>query len=324
MAEYPVPAGITERMLTLRTCGLAIPAAFTVPTDRVPAAALLLIPGSLFCDVNGDFPSWNSFPGTNAYLAHQLAERGIAVMRYAKAGPGTGTVVEDQAIWDQHRSWEGRVTIARGAIALFHQTLSEIGFAGPVYISGHSEGSVVASRLVAEYPSETRAAGVVLLSGPAVGILSVMAERVAREAPPEEREARVASMTAANAAIMKGEPIPNDLRSLGWIAGVANMPPEGHKYLADCERTDPCASAAAIGVRVLVVQGTNDDNVTMHDAERLMAARAGQPTELLALEGLSHTFKRVPPGTNQMLAFGWPGPCDESVADGVARWIGAA
>jgi alpha-beta hydrolase superfamily lysophospholipase len=323
MAEYPLPRGVAERSLVLRTVGLAIPAAFTTPTARPATAALLLIPGSLFCDVNGDFPSWNSYPGTNAYLAHQLAGRGIAVLRYAKAGPGTGSVVEDQGQWDRHRTWDGRVTIARAALTLLRTVLEEGGLDLPMIVSGHSEGAVVASRLVAEHPGEARAAGLVLLAGPAVGILGVMRERIEREAPADQREARLEAMDTVIAAIRAGQAIPERYRNPKepyGVGGLAMMPAEGLKYLADSDATDPCATLADVGVPVLIVQGSDDANVTVHDAERLHAARAARPSTLLVLDGLSHMFKRVPAGTDPMATFGWPGPCDERVADGVVRW----
>ena len=62
---------------------------------RALASAILLVPGSLFSDVNGDYPAWNSFPHVYAHLAHQLSARGHAVYRFAKLGPGTGSVAVD-------------------------------------------------------------------------------------------------------------------------------------------------------------------------------------------------------------------------------------
>ena len=318
-----MPVGVAERALVLRTCGLAIPAAFTTPTNRPVEAALLFIPGSLFCDLNGDFPSWNSYPGTNAYLARQLAERGIAVLRFAKAGPGTGTVVEDQPDWDRHRTWDGRVTIARAALVLLRSAMSTEGLEVPVFVAGHSEGAVVAGRLAAEHAAEVQAAGVVLLAGPALGILGVMREQHERMAAPEERAARLTAVDAVLAAIRAAQPIPDEYKEMPHIGALAKMPPEGLAYLADSDRTDPCATIATVVPRVLIVQGTADLNVTPRDAERLRAARAGKPTDVLMLDGLSHSFKHIPAGTDPGVAFGWPGPCDAGVAEGVAAWIRA-
>ncbi|HEY8309092.1 MAG TPA: hypothetical protein VIG47_00985, partial [Gemmatimonadaceae bacterium] len=85
-----------EFPLTLHVPGWSVPAALTLPlsaSDGV-ASAILLVPGSLFCDVDGDFPQWNSYPHVYAHLARQLSARGHAVYRFAKLGPGTGSVAD--------------------------------------------------------------------------------------------------------------------------------------------------------------------------------------------------------------------------------------
>ncbi len=64
MADTLPVTAWSEHATTLDAPGWAIPAALTVPTsdDGHVASAILLVPGSLSCDVNGDFPAWNSFP----------------------------------------------------------------------------------------------------------------------------------------------------------------------------------------------------------------------------------------------------------------------
>src|SRR6476660_1214640 len=87
-----------EYACTLAISGWDIPAALTLPAlhdeARLPSA-VLLIPGSLFSDVNGDYPTWNSFPSVYKHLARHLSARGHAVYRFAKLGPGTGSIATD-------------------------------------------------------------------------------------------------------------------------------------------------------------------------------------------------------------------------------------
>src|ERR1044071_4150645 len=105
-----------EHACVLAVSGWEIPAALTLPpgATRV-ASAILLVPGSLFSDVNGDYPAWNSFPHVYAHLAHQLSARGHAVYRFAKLGPGTGSVATDTTEAAKIRTWDGRLTIATAA-----------------------------------------------------------------------------------------------------------------------------------------------------------------------------------------------------------------
>src|SRR5437868_1930667 len=166
-----------EHACTLATHGWNIPAALTLPAsvenNELPSA-ILLIPGSLFSDVNGDYPSWNSFPGVYKHLARQLSARGHAVYRFAKLGPGTGSVATDADRASAVRTWDGRRVIASAALTAMRDELATRGVSVErVIAAGHSEGSVVVSQLAtSERGGELD--GVVLLAGPSVGILEIM------------------------------------------------------------------------------------------------------------------------------------------------------
>src|ERR1051326_9570169 len=133
--------------LTLTIPGLEVPAALTLP-DGAVAAAVLLVPGSLFSDVDGNYPTWQSFPRVYAHLAEGLTRRGLAVLRFAKLGPGTGSVQTDPALAATSRTWAGRARTARAALALLRSELAARGLEPPrTVLAGHSEGSVVVSVL---------------------------------------------------------------------------------------------------------------------------------------------------------------------------------
>src|SRR5215831_1530402 len=114
-----------EHRCALAAHGWSIPAALTLPasTHGTLPSAILLVPGSLYCDVNGDFPTWNSFPHVYAHLARQLSARGHAVYRFAKLGPGTGSVATDAEQSGCVRNWGGRLTIATAALDAMRQEL---------------------------------------------------------------------------------------------------------------------------------------------------------------------------------------------------------
>lgn len=272
-----------EHLGELQVSGYRIPAALTLPQGPAKSA-ILLVPGSLFSDVNGDYPAWNSFPHVQAHLARQLSARGHAVYRFAKLGPGTGSVVTDEAAAATVRTWDGRVVIAAAALAAMRAELARHGVRPPkTVLAGHSEGAVVASRLAV---SGAEVDGVALLAGPSVGILGIMREQ-------------------------------------GILGAFDTMPDQAKQYLRDCDATDPKALAAAIRQPVLVVQGGDDTQVAPRHAEALIAARGGARTESLFVAGLSHMFKVVPAGVTGPAAFGYPGETDPRVADGLDRWIGS-
>src|SRR5512146_2608315 len=172
----------SEIPATIRVPGWELPAALTLPSSlqagELLPSAILLVPGSLFSDVNGDYPTWNSFPHVYAHLAHQLSSRGHAVYRFAKLGPGTGSVAVDQALAAALRRWEGRLVIATAALDAMRRELESRGVrVARTIAAGHSEGSVVVSRLAVSDRARDLD-GVVLLSGPSVGILGIMREQI--------------------------------------------------------------------------------------------------------------------------------------------------
>jgi predicted esterase len=315
----------------LATSGWQIPAACTLPASRENAAlpsAILLVPGSLFSDVNGDYPTWQSFPHVYAHLAHQLSARGHAVYRFAKLGPGTGSVAAEPDLAAQTRTWDGRLAIASAALDAMRRELEVRGVAVERTIAaGHSEGAVVVSRLAVSDRAE-ELDGVALLAGPSVGILGIMREQIGFGVPPDQLDDVRRRLDEAIAFIRRGEPIPPTLAEgpgMG-IGALGSMPDEGRRYMREVDATDPLRLASEMSQRVLVVQGGNDSSVPAHHGEALrdaLIARDGGAarTEYLFVPGVTHMFKVVPADVTGPDAFGYPGETDARVADGIDRWI---
>jgi len=323
-------ATYAEHPCSLQISGWEIPAAFTLPadSDKAVASAVLLIPGSLFSDVNGDYPTWNSFPHVYAHLAQQLAARGHAVYRFAKLGPGTGSVAFDPDESAKVRTWDGRLVIATAALDAMQRELSARGLVAPrIIVAGHSEGSVVASRLaVSERGAELD--GVVLLSGPSIGILGIMREQVGFGVAPGDLDDVRRRLDEAIAFIRRAEPIPAELAKgpgMG-IGALASMPEDGRRYMREVDAADPLALARSMTQPVLVVQGGNDSSVPTHHGEALrdvlVARQHGETrTRYEFIPELTHMFKIVPPEVVGPAAFGYPGPTDARVDGAVDGWI---
>jgi alpha-beta hydrolase superfamily lysophospholipase len=321
-----------ETLTTLDVSGWSIPAALTLPPsanrdDALPSA-ILLVPGSLFSDVNGDYPSWNSFPHVYGHLARQLSAKGHAVYRFAKLGPGTGSTPIDQELSAKVRNWEGRLVIATAALDAMIRELESRGLrADRTIAAGHSEGSVVVSRLAISEAGR-RLDGVVLLSGPSIGILGIMREQIDLHVAPNAREEARRKHDEAVGYIHRGERIPPALATGGGmgISALANMPPEALTYMREVDLTDPVALAREMSQPTLVVQGGKDDSVPTHHGERLrdaLRSRAGgaAKTSYVSVPEVSHMYKVVPPEVVGPAAFGYPGPVDSRVVDGIDGWI---
>jgi alpha-beta hydrolase superfamily lysophospholipase len=310
--------------LTLRVHGYEIPAALEIP-ESAPVGAVLLIPGSLFANVDGEFPAWNTFPRVYAYLAEQMAERGLVVYRFAKLGPGTGSVETADAQPERIRSWAGRARIAHAALAHFRGELAARGIRAPrMVLAGHSEGAVVASVMAAEGADVD---GVALLSGPSIGVLGIMIEQAHAMLPPGASDEPVTLLEEIVAHIRTTGVIPADLKAragTGFGAGaLATMPPDAIVYMRDCDATDPVAAIAGYEKPVLIVQGGIDSSVPVHHAERLRESRGATPTTYKFFPELQHMYKPVPAGASPMEIFGLTGPTDPRIAETIDNWVRA-
>jgi len=265
----------------------------------------------LFSDVDGDYPTWNVHPHAMRDIAHQLAARGIASMRQAKIGPGTGSVTVDAEKAKAHGRFANRMRVAREAIAHLRASVPGV----PLFVAGHSEGALVASMLGAEGAEMD---GVVSLSGPALRLIDIMRAQAAAMFPG-------ADMTAydrAMADIRAGKPIRDADKADPALAGMAHMPPEALQFIAQIDAVDPLAEIAKVKKRMLLVQGGRDQSVFAEQVDQLAAARAGLPTEIARFPELNHTYKRVPEGLSSMESFAVSSESDPAVVDAIVKWIG--
>ena len=301
---------MTEEDASLVVDGVRIPGRITKPAGAARASVLLL-PGSLFSDADGDYPAWNVRPHVYRDFAHQLAALGIASMRQAKIGPGTGSETIDAALSAAHQHFAERVVVARAAVA----RLREAAPRAPLFVAGHSEGAVVASLLCAG--ENEGIAGMISLSAPALRIMDIMRAQSAAMMPGAD----MSGFDAAVADMRAGRPLSDAARSNPMLAGLAQMPPQALVYLREVDAVDPCETISRVRLRTLLLQGGRDQSVTPEQVDALAAARAGLPTEIVRFPELQHFYKRAEPGLDAMASFALATDNDPAVAEAIARWI---
>lgn len=297
---------------TLVVDGVRIPGRLTRPTARAPAAAVLIVPGSLFSDVDGDYPFMNAKPHAYRDLAHQLAAHGIATMRQAKLGPGTGSETLDANEASKHRRFVNRVRVASAALARLRETAPNAG----LFVAGHSEGALVTGLLAAQEP----VAGMVSLSGPALRLFDIMRNQLVAMTPP----GAPVDLTTFDRAVpdaRAGRPLPPDAARHPQTAMLVSMGPEALAFMRDIDAVDPLAVIAGVHAPVLIVQGGRDQSVSPEQADALAKARRNLPTELARFPELQHFYKRAAPGMSAMESFMLSGESDPAVASAIADWI---
>lgn len=325
MPAQDAPAAYVEERTFVEAVGWRIPAAITLPANPgdldAPAGLIVLVPGSLYSDVDGDFPMFDAHPHAYRDLARQLAERGHAVIRYAKRGPGTGAEVVDSTQGEASRQFQARVTVLKAAMRVLRARAGADGADAPVVAAGHSEGAVVVSMAAAQ---GVRMDGVVILSGPSVGIYDIMREQL--PIPPGASPGAYAPFDRVVAALRTGDGIPqieSDDPTLQSLAFVVRSGEAGIRYMTQIDAVDPVATLARVGQPVLLVQGGRDTSVPAHHAQALRAARedAGLATELAYFPDLTHFYKVAPEGMDPMVAFMLDVESDPRVGQAIDAWI---
>jgi hypothetical protein len=318
-ATNPQAADFVERPLTLEVDGVRIPAALTVPGTGQPVAAIVLIPGSLFIDVDGNLPFMNLYPRMNADLAQQLAAWGHAVLRFAKIGPGTGSEVIDPERIELHRHFVERVVVARAALRRLREELGDTARNVRVWaVAGHSEGAVVASLLAAEAPDVD---AVISLSGPSVGLLGIMRDQASMFPGPDGKPADLSAFDEAAARIRRGEPLQPDAARQPQLAMLATLDPKALAYIREVDAVDPARSLAAVNRPVVIIQGGRDGGVPEKHAHRLAEARGTRPTTLKVFPELQHFYKRAEPDMDPQAAFSLATATDPRVAEAIDGWL---
>lgn len=304
--------GLKESTGSVIVHGVEVPYRITMPEH--PRGAILLIPGSLGSDVDGNYATMGLSPHAYADLAHQLGARGYAVLRMAKVGPGTGsrTINPEESI--RHNDFRTRVEVAEAGWRAL-----PIG-SGPRLIAGHSEGALVAF-LLAVRPG-IDADGVVSLSGPSQSIYAIMRDQVATISTRPGVTPDLTAFDAAVAAFRAGRELPSSLAANPQTMMLASMPPAAIVYLNSVDKEDVLAAIARVRQPVLIVQGGRDFSVPSRHADALARAREGLPTERAFFPGLTHFYKQAPDNIAPMQAMALTSESDPAVSDAIASWAG--
>ena len=317
--------GITERQIAIDVDGVRIPAVLSKPEPDPVTWCVLLIPGSFYNDVDGNYlmKDGNPFearPHVYADLARQLSALGHAVLRYGRAG----TIRLDEEAAVAHRRFSERTVVAAQACREMRELVPE---AKACAIAGHSEGSVVAL-LVATQGSDAAVDACICLSGPACRFFDLMIRQA--EATMKDGMASFADFKfpfelyrKSIELVRAGEPVPDHVRSALPPFGVHAMPEVAKQYLRDYDAVDSCKVIAHVPCPVLIVQGGRDTSVAPENAQALFDARTGSKTGTTKafFPELQHFYKRVPPGISDNELFGLEGESDGEVTDQISIWL---
>ena len=301
-ADTTAPAAAVESPYTIRSAGLELGGTLTVPraaSGKVPV--VVIIAGSGPTDRNGN-SQMGIWPNSYAQLAWRLAERGIASLRYDKRVLATtrGTVDISKL------TLEDFAADARAAA----DSLSRDRRFSRVLLLGHSEGAALA--LIAARGGAP-VSGVVSVSGFGRPLGVVIREQLARQFD----SATLVRYDTAMAQYLRGE-TPRDVPPGLTVLFV----PINQHFMKSLMSFDPPGAIRAVRQPTLIVQGGQDLQVTVADAEQL---QGGKPdAQLAVIPQANHVLKQTSATTpqGQMPTYQDPmAPIMPEVVSAIADWI---
>ncbi|WP_437679190.1 alpha/beta hydrolase [Sorangium sp. So ce131] len=268
----PCPEAASVEITVENTRG-ALAGTLEVPGGCGPFPAVVIIPGSGPNDRDGN--SAAAGLGASAYrlLAEGLRDRGIASIRYDKAGVGgsVGAAPRDAR--------EFRFEMGADDAGLWVKRLREDGRFAEIAVVGHSEGSLL-GMLVAK---EVEIDGYVSIAGAGRPIGEVLREQLERAIPDGELRETAYGIIEALERGQLVEEVPSALVEL--------FHPSVQPYMISWMAYDPAVEIEWVEAPIVIVQGTTDIQVAVEDAERLAGARGD--AELVLIEGMNHVLKEA-------------------------------
>lgn len=284
--------------------GRTIPGTLVHPESGT-GPGLLLLAGSGPTDRDWNSPMLPGKNGSARLLAEALAARGMTVLRFDKAfsGKNPGLPIADLTL-DTYRD---EATAALD----FLRARPEVDPAR-VFVAGHSEGGIHATRLALSAGDRIR--GVILISAPGRSLARVLEVQLEKNVlagaglTPEQLEAEMVPIRTALRSFVAGQDVdPKSVSSRPQITGImtALMAPMVARIGRALAGFEPAEAVAQISLPVLVLQGEKDIQVDpKEDAERLVAARraAGKPVDFHLSPSANHVLKTEPLSLQELRA----------------------
>jgi pimeloyl-ACP methyl ester carboxylesterase len=267
------PRSVIELPFAFQSGALTLPGTLTMAASySSPLPVALIVAGSGPTDRNGNSTGpLRAQNNSNLYaiLAWQLADAGIASVRYDKRALGENLQKIDLA---QTSIDDFIADVIAGA-----RKLAADRRFSKVLLIGHSEGA----ELVLQAANRgAPAAGIVMLSGAGRPIMSVLHEQLSKQLPPEE----LVKWDSASARYLRGEDAGDVHPGLKPL-----LLPVNRRFMQTWAKYDPPAEIARAHIPVLIVQGGHDLQIGEADARALQAA---QPeAKLVIIPAANHVFR---------------------------------
>lgn len=255
-----------ETKIILKTKSGDIFGTLTTPKKFSNISVALIIAGSGPTDRDCNNPMMKC----DAYkkLAYGLAENNIASLRYDKRG-----IAESKTAGKSETDlrFDDYVNDAKEWIQLLKQDKRF----SKVIVVGHSEGSLIG--MIAS----TTADKFISIAGPGQSADKTIKEQLSTQ-PKEVQDLSYPIIDS----LVKGKTVDNVNPMLNSLFRTSVQP-----YMISWFKYDPQIEIQKLSIPILILQGTNDMQVTVEDAKRL--SKANPKSQLILVDKMNHIFRTV-------------------------------
>ncbi len=305
--SYSQPKSFREREVSLGSAPWRLGGTLTVPIEKGPFPALVLVHGPGPNDRDESIRANKVF----ADIAEGLSSRGIAVLRYDKRSKAYG-----------HEMSENEFTLREETIddalsaAAFLRLQPEVS-PSQVYLLGHSLGGYAAPRIARQ---DGKLAGLIFLAANARPIEEVVLD--------ETEYLAAAGVLQPDQARNRLNYLKIEMGKIKALQPGAENPPVvmglPSAWLLDVRGYDPAAQASRLSIPLLFLQGERDFQVSMKDFDRWRSALANRSNaSFRSYPDLNHLFMHGE-GTSVPTEYLTPGNVSSAVIDDIAKWIAAS
>lgn len=255
-----------EIQLTLKTKTGDIFGTLTLPEKKSKIPVALIIAGSGPTDRNCN----SQMVKCDAYkkLAYKLAESGIASVRYDKRGIAES---KNAGKREAELRFDDYVNDAKEWIQLLNHDKRF----SKIIVLGHSEGSLIG--MIAS----TKADKFISIAGPGQSADKTLKDQLSSQ-PKGVQDLSYPIIDS----LAKGKTVDNVNPMLNSLFRTSVQP-----YMISWFKYDPQIEIQKVTIPTLIIQGTNDIQVTVEDAKRL--SKANQKAELIFVDKMNHIFCTV-------------------------------
>jgi hypothetical protein len=301
-------AKFAEEEISVGKGFFALPGTLALPKGDGPFPAVVLVHGSGPHDQDETIGPNKPFRD----LAHGLASRGIAVLRYEKRTKHHQIMMA---------LWGGNITVKEETVddaVAACEALARQKQIDPtrIIVLGHSLGGMLIPRIG---KAKEGIAGFISLAGLTRPLEDVVLEQarcfLSLDKSPTDEARQEVRRIERQVATVKSPQLSKDTPGSDLPLGV---PP---KYWLDLRGYDPAEEAKELHKPLLILQGERDFQVTMEDfANWRKALGSRNDVQLLSYPKLNHLFMEGE-GKSQPGEYAVPGNVAQAVIEDIAKWI---